>query len=172
MTTTEPLNLDPIWDRSNTYMALWDAVNGRPTPEQIAAASATAEDVRALIAEVERLRDENDELRLDMEHVQDARDVVAAHRQMTNEANAALRAQILGALGEQDDGRTPLLDQLGQLIAEFVRYRRAVAEVRALHFQYLTAWADEYTCAGCNRGMELVLWPCDTIKAIDEAVKP
>jgi hypothetical protein len=55
MTAAEPLNLDPIWDRSTNYMALWDAVADQPTPEQMAAAVATAEDVRALLAEVERL---------------------------------------------------------------------------------------------------------------------
>ena len=66
MTSTDALNLDPIWDRSNTYMALWDAVGNRPTPEQIAAASATAEDVRALIAEVERFGHELEEAKAEL----------------------------------------------------------------------------------------------------------
>jgi len=45
--------------------------------------------------------------------------------------------------------------------------RKAVAAVRYLHQQYMTAWIDEYTCAHCNRGMDFVLWPCPTIKALD-----
>lgn len=59
MSTTEPLDLDSIWDRSTSYMALWDAVADQPTPEQVAAAVATAEDVRTLLAGVERLNAAN-----------------------------------------------------------------------------------------------------------------
>jgi hypothetical protein len=113
----------------------------------------------------------------DLDDYRNAGDAVAATRQMANNANAALRAQILGALGEQDDGRTPLTDQLGHLIAEFAQYRRAVAEVRERHSPFTKAgdqWCE--ACSPMSRGglMRYVLtpYPCDTIKAIEEAVEP
>lgn len=47
--------------------------------------------------------------------------------------------------------------------------RRVRAILGGIHFQYRTAWTDEFdTCAGCNRGMELVPWPCATWKKLNE----
>lgn len=43
------------WERSTTYQALWDAVNGEPTARQILAASASADDVSGLLDTQERL---------------------------------------------------------------------------------------------------------------------
>ena len=48
--------------------------------------------------------------------------------------------------------------------------RRAVAEVRALHFQYRGVGSPPDSCAHCNQlaGYE-VPWPCPTIQALDRA---
>jgi hypothetical protein len=122
------------------------------------------------MAEVERLKTDLELADGDLDDYRRAGDTVAATRQMANEANAALRAQILGALGEEDDGRTPLPDQLARLIR---RYRRVVAEVNAVHQQYRTPWTDEFdVCTGCTVGMELVPYDqCRTRKAIKEATE-
>lgn len=46
--------------------------------------------------------------------------------------------------------------------------RAAVARVHALHQQYRTAWTDAFdVCSHCTRGMDLVRWPCDTIRALN-----
>jgi hypothetical protein len=53
-------------------------------------------------------------------------------------------------------------------MAEQAGLRSAFARVRALHTQYRTTWTDEFdVCAHCTRGMDLVRWPCATIRALD-----
>lgn len=55
-----------------------------------------------------------------------------------------------------------------RLLIEARQLRATVARVRALHQQYRTAWTDEFdVCSHCTRGMDLVPWPCDTVRALD-----
>lgn len=52
------------------------------------------------------------------------------------------------------------------------RFRRQVAAIRKLHFEYLPAHVDIYTCAHCNTitgGSHVVPWPCPTIEALNGA---
>lgn len=61
----------------------------------------------------------------------------------------------------------------GAVLTERSQLRRAVAQIRSMHRQYRPAFTDEFNvCSACTIGMELVRWPCDTIKAIEEATKP
>lgn len=61
----------------------------------------------AVVRVMARYRQERDE----------THDVVVATRQMANAANAAIREVVLAALGEEDDGKTPLIDQVRRLAA-------------------------------------------------------
>lgn len=50
--------------------------------------------------------------------------------------------------------------------------RTVMAHLGRIHYRYRTAWTDAFdTCAGCNRGMELVPWPCPTWRKINELVE-
>ncbi|MEU3452115.1 hypothetical protein ABZ671_00530 [Micromonospora sp. NPDC006766] len=60
----------------------------------------------------------HDVAKVEAEHEAEYLDVIAATRQMANDANAALRAKLLAALGIDDDGETPLAGYVDQLIAE------------------------------------------------------
>jgi chromosome segregation ATPase len=95
---------------------------------------------RAETAEAERneARAEVVRLREDLEDYRGSGDALIATRQMAIQANAALRTQVLAALGEEDDGRTPLPDQLGRLCAEVERLRaEATVLDRAMHTVWL-----------------------------------
>lgn len=60
-----------------------------------------------------------------------------------------------------------LTAELDRIRTDLAAARRIIAETQAIHFPYLPAHANVNTCAGCNIGMEIVLWPCKTIRAIN-----
>lgn len=50
--------------------------------------------------------------------------------------------------------------------------RAMAAAVREMHFEYLPAHVEFYTCAHCNTLRQFPAvepWPCPTIRAMDEA---
>jgi septal ring factor EnvC (AmiA/AmiB activator) len=125
MTTTDPQYLD---DDAPDRVAMAPAaveVRARMTRDWAAQHNSTwtvrqhlEGDVPSLLAEVERLRADNAELCEDLADLAQARAVLDATRRMANDANAALRAQLLAALAWDDDGRTPLSDYIAHLVAQ------------------------------------------------------
>lgn len=117
-TDRQPLDLDPIRERRRALEDAWDFEYR--APDGPAKAIASAEDVPALLAEVEWLREDSAELA-------QARAVVAGTRQMAIDANTRLREQLLAALGQADDGRTPLNAYVAWLVAQRDALKLALA---------------------------------------------
>ncbi|HWB37974.1 MAG TPA: hypothetical protein VHA75_18310 [Rugosimonospora sp.] len=116
----EHLGNDPLWCVANDPYhnppdddEAWPAVNvvvETGTREDAVFVACARADVPALLSLVDLLDAE-------LADERGAASALANTRRLVNEANAALRTRVLGALRENDDGRTPLVDQLDRLIA-------------------------------------------------------
>lgn len=130
--------------------------------QRAAAALAERDDARGeaatLRAELARFKGDPDQVRAELAKAIEERDLAIAH----------------------DRQPYPTADAYERACAALERHREradkaeaALARVRRVHFQYRTAWTDAFdTCAGCNRGMDLVPWPCPTIQALDGQQPP
>lgn len=90
-----------------------------------AAPLGTLEEIRAATPEG-KLRAEVEQLKAELA---EAHAVVNATRRMANETNAAIRTVVLDALGEPDDGKTPLIDQVRRLVARLEEVEKDPAEL-------------------------------------------
>ncbi|HWB38102.1 MAG TPA: hypothetical protein VHA75_18950 [Rugosimonospora sp.] len=116
-------------------------------------------DVPALLAEVDRLRDLVEQVT--REKFREKTELRASHAEVLERLHADYN------------------ERINTLSVKLARHRRAVAAVRSIHHPSRPEFTDNYnyegdydTCPACTTDPHLVRWPCDTIKAIEEAIKP